>query len=42
VLPRLWLDHGLACLSQRRLFQRETLTYGVFTARKPRATNPGS
>ena len=42
VLPRLWLDHGLACLSQRRLFQRETLTYGVFTARKPRATKTGS
>lgn len=35
ILPRLWLDHGLACLSQRRLFQRRVLTYGVFTAQKP-------
>lgn len=34
LLPRLWLDHGLAGLSQRRLFQEGTLAYCVFHARK--------
>jgi cyclopropane fatty-acyl-phospholipid synthase-like methyltransferase len=34
LLPRLWLRHGLAGLSQRRLFQRGTLAYCVFVARK--------
>jgi cyclopropane fatty-acyl-phospholipid synthase-like methyltransferase len=34
LLPRLWLRHGLAGLSQRRLFQRGTLAYCVFIARK--------
>jgi cyclopropane fatty-acyl-phospholipid synthase-like methyltransferase len=34
VLPRLWLDHGLACMSQRRLFQRGVLAYCVFVASK--------
>jgi len=34
ILPRLWLDHGLAGVSQRRLFQSGTLAYGVFVATK--------
>jgi tocopherol O-methyltransferase len=34
ILPRLWLDHGLACMSQRRLFRHRTFVYGVFTASK--------
>ncbi len=34
LLPRLWLRHGLAGLSQRRLFQRGTLAYCVFIARR--------
>jgi hypothetical protein len=34
LLPRLWLDHGLAGVSQRRLFQKRTLAYCVFRATK--------
>lgn len=34
ILPRMWLDHGLACMSQRRLFQRGVLAYCVFVATK--------
>ena len=33
-LPRRWYDHGMACLSQRRLFQKGALTYGVFCGRR--------
>lgn len=35
LLPRLWLDHGLAGISQRRLFANGTLAYCTFTASKP-------
>lgn len=34
LLPHLWLRHGLAGLSQRRLFERGTLAYCIFVARR--------
>jgi tocopherol O-methyltransferase len=35
LLPRMWLAHGLAGMSQRRLFQGRTLAYCAFVARRP-------
>ena len=35
LLPRLWLDHGLAGVSQRRLFRTGAIVYGAFAATKP-------
>jgi SAM-dependent methyltransferase len=35
LLPPLWLDHGRAGMSQRRLFQSGAMVYGTFATTKP-------
>jgi cyclopropane fatty-acyl-phospholipid synthase-like methyltransferase len=35
LFPRAWLDHGLAGISQRPLFERGSIQYCVFSATKP-------
>ena len=35
LVPRLWIDHGLACVSQRRLLQSGALAYCVVAATAP-------
>lgn len=36
LLPRSWLDHGLAGIAQRPLFEHNAVVYRIFSARKPR------
>lgn len=42
LFPKAWFRHGLTGVAQRRLFQRGTFTYCVFTATKPLGTTGGT
>lgn len=40
VFPATWLGHGMAGISQKRLFENRTVAYCVFVATKPGRENP--